>query len=235
MLPSLALILLLQFLDGYTWLRNTAIIYQVASLGGGLMVVTAGGMAVFQKNLGRIFAYGVVIEIGFSLIAIGLWTRTGLEEFSQMFAPRLLEMGLWALALSIFKSKAGSLDMDTLGGALHQYPFATAGIMMAAFSTAGLPLTASFPVRMPLILEVAGKSPALLFVLLVGMGAFLVATLLMLVKFAVGGGTQWKINESWSQIAFLVTGILFLLAIGFAPNAFLSGFPRILQAFGHLR
>ena len=64
--PTFSLIFGLNFLDRYSWLRDTAQFTDVLRIIGLLMIVTSGGWAAFQRHLGRIFAYTAVAETGLS-------------------------------------------------------------------------------------------------------------------------------------------------------------------------
>ena len=62
------------------------------------MVLTGGIWVVFQRDLGRMFGYAVILEIGRSILAIG--QPDGLAVYFVMFLPRILAFGVWAFSLS---------------------------------------------------------------------------------------------------------------------------------------
>jgi NADH-quinone oxidoreductase subunit N len=111
-LPTVNLMIGLGFLDRFGWLRSTTDVFVLIGQVGTLMIATAGVWAAFQKNLARLFGYAVIIETGFSLVAIGLGSRVGSDLFSSMFFPRMIGLGLWALSLSLLTRAAPSLRFD---------------------------------------------------------------------------------------------------------------------------
>ena len=76
-LPTTTLFFGMGFLDRYSWLRSSPQLAVALQSAGLLMVVTGGIWAAFQRHLGRIMAYGSVVETGLSLIALSLDSRVG--------------------------------------------------------------------------------------------------------------------------------------------------------------
>ena len=70
LLPTVVFSLLLNFLDSYAFLRNSTLLFQGLQLAGTIMVATAGIWAAFQRDLSRLFGYAVILETGFSLLAL---------------------------------------------------------------------------------------------------------------------------------------------------------------------
>ena len=234
LLPSVVLLLMLNFLDNFAWLRAYPLLPVGLQLCGALMVVTAGIWAAFQKTLPRLFGYAVIMESGFALLSISLQSLVGLEVFAASLFPRMLGLALWALAMSVFEEQGITPDFDGIRGQFRRYPLISSGLVLAYFSLAGLPLLGGFPTRLVLFENLAQNSlPIMLWVLLGNVG-FLLSGLRMLAMLVSGSQEDWQVNEKWPQAALIVVGAAGLLFIGVFPRFFLSGLLTILQSFNHL-
>jgi NADH-quinone oxidoreductase subunit N len=220
-LPMVDLLLCLSFLDRFAWLRATPQIFQVIGQIGTLMVITAGVWAVFQKDLARLFGYAVIVETGFSLLAISLGGTIGKDLFSSMFLPRMIGLGLWALSLSLLRREAGSTRFEDVGGFAQRMPFTTAGLAVAALTLGGLPLLPVFPIHQVILEELAGRSLWSALWVLAGSGGLLFSTFRALAVLARGSRLSQTFSESRLQIALLIGGIASLLLIGIFPQIFL--------------
>jgi NADH-quinone oxidoreductase subunit N len=234
MFPTITIFFGLGFLDRYTWLRTSGQLNLVLATVGGLMVVTGGLLAAFQQHLGRIFAYTLIAESGFSLLAISLGSASGLEAFLLLLIPRLLAMVIWSLALSILRPVAPELTYNAVKGLGRKWPFAAAGIVLANLSLAGLPLLAGFPPHLAVWERLASQSlPLLAWVFLGSLGLIIAAvrSLAALSAFSPGG---WRVNETVLQRLFLLGGWLALLIIGLLPQWGLLLWDKLPALFEHL-
>lgn len=93
--PIIVIVMLLRFIRQYPLLLDFDIIIFL----GALMIFTGGLWAAFQRDLGRLLGYAVIIEIGYSLLAISLVNNLSL--YSTMLIPRIVAFGVWGLALSL--------------------------------------------------------------------------------------------------------------------------------------
>lgn len=235
LLPSVGLLLMLDFINAYAWLRSYPLLYEALQLSGAIMVVTGGMWAAFEKNLARLMGYAIIVEIGFSLVALSLSTLTGLQIFSALFLSRLASLAVWSLSLTFLKNKS-VMTMDDLHGMIFKMPFSSVALVMSCFSIAGLPLLAGFPFRLFLLQQIAGQSILVALWILLGSGGFMLAGLRMLAGLVDRSATHAleKSEESWFQIAYLFAGMLALIIIGLMPNSLLSVVLNILQAFERL-
>ena len=158
LLPTSILLLGLNFLNNFGWLRASQELFSIMRSIGVLMIVTAGLWSAFQKDLARLFGYAVIVETGFSLLAISLGSHTGNELFTSMFLPRLFGLSLWALSLSIMLQQARSTRFEDVQGLALRVPFASAGLAVASLTLGGLPLLAAFPIREVLLEEISRSS-----------------------------------------------------------------------------
>jgi NADH-quinone oxidoreductase subunit N len=234
LLPMIVLLLALDFLNAFVWLRDFAPLMPVLRVTGLIMVVTAGVLSAFQQNLGRLFGYAVIFDNGFSLLALSLGYRVGYEILLMSFLPRMVGLGVFALSLTVLTKERLTLSFDRLRDQLPRYPLACGAVMAAYFSLGGLPLLASFPVRMALIGELAGQSISGIAWLIAGMFGYLLGGFRTLSVLAGGKRSAWSIGEGTPQAFILAGGVVMLLLLGLFPNLFLPRMIGLLEAFTNL-
>jgi NADH:ubiquinone oxidoreductase subunit 2 (subunit N) len=101
-----------------------------------------------------------IVEMGFTLLAVGLGTRAGLQIFFWLAIPRTLAFILWAIALSLIKSRPhGSLHLSAVQGLGKTRPVIAFTLLLGHFSLTGLPFLSGFPVRMALWEQIAIAYP----------------------------------------------------------------------------
>jgi len=150
------------FLERYVWLRESQGLFNLLRVIGVLMVLVGGWWAAIDRHLGRGMGYAVVMETGWSLLAIGLASTTGVLVYFWLMIPRAVSYVLWAVSLSRLRLEAeGSLRLDRVVGHGYRFPLTVVGLLVAQFSLAGLPLLVGFPVRLTLWENLAGNYPSI--------------------------------------------------------------------------
>jgi formate hydrogenlyase subunit 3/multisubunit Na+/H+ antiporter MnhD subunit len=233
-LLTVNLLLFQAFLDRFGWLASTPGVLQAIGMVGTLMVVTAGILAAFQKDLARLFGYAVIVETGFSLLATSLGSRVGQELFASMFIPRMVSFGLWAVALSIFRQEAHTTRFEDVWGISQKLPLASAGLALASLTLAGLPLLAVFPIRLVLMEELARQSLFTALWVLAGTVGMLFSTFRALTVLIRGRSLPQAFAETRFQSAILVGGIAGLILVGIFPQVFLPLARGLLSAYAPL-
>jgi NADH-quinone oxidoreductase subunit N len=232
--PTFVFLLGLQYFNSFIWLRSVEQWQQILYLVGAVMVLTGGLWAVFQSNLARLLGYAVIIESGFSLLAISFSDARGYELFAQSILPRLVGLAVLSLALSIIKQKKLSFDLANLEGTLYQLPVASASVILALFSLGGMPLLAGFPIRLALLEKTAIDSLPLAIALFGGSVGLIIGGARALMAMAGGEKQPWNLGESRMQIILLAGGILFLFVMGILPQLILPRALGLLPAFSNL-
>jgi formate hydrogenlyase subunit 3/multisubunit Na+/H+ antiporter MnhD subunit len=223
-LPTFITIFALGFLDRYTWLRTSPQLSNAMLFAGIIMVASGGIFAALQRHIGRIFGYAAITEAGLILLAMGLNTAQVVPIIFLLLIPRGLQLAIWALALSIIKRKAYSLQFSDIQGLARQYPVAVAALVLAHLSMTGFPLLAGFPPRLAIWQELAGQSLLAAFWVFMGMLGLLIAATRTLAVFVMTDEVSaWKLTESWVQMSMLGLGVIGLFIMGF--------FPQVLQPF----
>ena len=213
LLPMIVISLLLRFINAYVWLLDLEIV-QVAGL---LMTVTGGLWATFQRNLGRLLGFALIIEIGSSLLAIS--SPAGIPIYTAMLAPRILAVGVWALSLArLRKVTDGNLSFRAVKGIGRIYPVSALGVLVGIFSLAGFPFLASFPARLMLLGQLAQISFSTAAWTLLGSAGLLVGglrTLTVLVMEPDDRSTpENRGGMVWFAQGLIAAGVLGLVILG---------------------
>lgn len=233
LLPTTIFMLLLSFIDRYAWLRTLPALFPTLKWIGTLMIALGGVFIAFQKNLGKAFGYGVIIENGFFLLAIGLTSQGGLDWVSLLILPRTIAYWLWASCLAYIKTKYNTLEIDSLASLMYSHPFVGTGLIIAQVSIAGIPMLASFPVKR-LIWFSAGQPELInsLWMFLGTIGLFILS-LRVLIQFLHSDGpqTKWSYLESAGVIIPIILLVALIIIFGLLPQVLNSGVTTIMDAF----
>jgi formate hydrogenlyase subunit 3/multisubunit Na+/H+ antiporter MnhD subunit len=239
MVPGAITLIVLSLFERLPWFVATPDVHVLLRVMGVVMVVFAGLWAAFQNNLGSMLGYAAILEIGLSLVLIGLIAgdleSEHLGVFYAMLFPRGLGLGLWALALAVIRTRTGSLDFIDIQGAGRILPITTGALVLAQFSLAGLPLLASFPIRLPMWNELAQVSPTITILALIGCMGLLFGGIRTLAVLVTGSEEQsWRFSETRGEIIFLATGIILLLIWGLFPQLILPSIANLPFKFAQL-
>jgi formate hydrogenlyase subunit 3/multisubunit Na+/H+ antiporter MnhD subunit len=226
LLPSIVAVFGMNFLDRYAWLRTSPDV--IAGLRGlGLVMLVSGGLwSAFQDHLGRIMAYATIAETGFLLLATSLAADSTTNLVFVLLIPRGLGLATWALALSVFKSGGAGLHFSAIQGLARAYPWASAGVVLAALSTAGFPLLAGFPPHVALWQGLDHVSSAFALWFLLGVLGLMIGAMRQLAVLIMGKGPNlWTPKESLVQRGMLGLGMLGIFVLGIFPQAlgFITG------------
>ena len=232
MVPGAITLIVLSFFEGLPWFGATPETYVLLRVIGVMMVVFAGLWAAFQDNLGSMLGYAAILEIGLSLVLIGIiagdFESEHLGLFYAMLFPRGLGLGLWALALATLRTRTTSLNLNEIQGSGRVLPIATGALVLAQFSLAGVPLLASFPIRLPMWNGLAQVSPMITLWALIGCMGLLFGGVRTLAVLVTGDEeVGWQITETRQERVFLAIGVILLLLLGLLPQLFLPSLANL--------
>ena len=235
--PTVCILFGMNFLDRYTFLRESRQLYEILRFIGIVTVLTAGVWAMFQRHSARIMGYASIVITGFSILAMGLPDASAsINLVFLLIIPRALGLGVWSLALAVMNKNFPSLTLSDIKGQARSFPFASAAIVGASLSLAGMPPLVGFPIQYSLWLGLGAISIPLSFWFGIGILGLLVGALRTasaLVKSP--AGTPWKILENWTERVLLGLGVAGLLIFGVFPQwslAILSGLPAVFERLG---
>ena len=235
-LPTITIIFGAGFLDRYSWLRSSSELIIALRFTGLLMVVTGGLFAGFQRHLGRIMAYGVIAETGFSILALSLDPKLGIPILFLLIPARALGQAVWALSLTVIKDQVDTMRFRDSRGLLRITPFAGVGMIIATLSTSGFPLLAGFPARLALWEGLSRVSLGASVWFGIGILGLLTSAFRSLAVISMAEEyATWERRESLTQTIMLGLGLIGLFILGLFPQAvqyFLSELPTMFEHLG---
>lgn len=238
MIPTVVALFSLNFLNRYTFLRESEGLYQILQTIGVITIALGGSWAAVQKNLKRVFGFATLVETGFSLLAIGLANQGGLVWLLTLMPARALSYWLWAFILARIEERNGKTDLDHIDGFARRFPILSIGLLLAQLSVAGMPLLAEFPTKLTLLTAALESNPILGvwgFIGTLGLFLFTLRLLVHLVKpLPEGEPAQWGISENRSELIPVLVMVGVLIIIGLFPKGLLENILQTLTAFSQL-
>ena len=235
--PTISILFGMNFLDRYTFLRESSQLYEVLRLIGIVTMLTAGIWALFQHHSTRIMGYASIIATGFSILAMGLPdSMTAVSLVFLLIIPRALGLGVWSLALTLLNKNTASLTFSDIKGVARSYPFISAAIVTASLSLVGMPPLAGFPIQYTLWLGLGTISIPLGFWFAAGILGLLIGSLrtaAALVKSS--KGSSWRTLENWPERILLGVGVAGLFIFGLFPQwsqLIIANLPVVFERLG---
>jgi len=106
---------------------------------GAFTVIAAVFMAMIQHDLKRLLAYHAVSQVGYMVLGIGTATPVGIAGgLFHMLNHAIYKSCLFLCAGNV-EQKAGTTDLDKLGGLAKAMPITFIGFLIAAMSISGIP------------------------------------------------------------------------------------------------
>jgi formate hydrogenlyase subunit 3/multisubunit Na+/H+ antiporter MnhD subunit len=144
---AMAMFLALIFLRDNPVLLTSAAAPDVIRLAALVMAASGGVMAAVQRDLGRLFGYAALSDLGIMLLAFGSGGSQDLTMTLLYTADRSMAITLMATALAILRHRATTDRFGELAGVARRLPIATMGLMLGGLALAGFPITAGFPLH----------------------------------------------------------------------------------------
>ena len=183
MASLLTKIVLLAWVRIIYWVLNASIaifdipILQLVAVLGALAAVIGASLALTQRDIKMMFAYGGVSHIGIILIGIGQGNQTGfVGGIFYLLNDAVMQAALFFIAGVAFY-QYGVRTIDDLGRVGKQAPWLTGSLIVVALGMIGLPPTGGFFGKWNIILGALEASNY------VSVAAVLLATLLTLAYF----------------------------------------------------
>ena len=235
-------LLLLEFLDQFAWLRNLNGIFSVMQWAGVLTLLAGGVLLSLQTRINRVMAYLILIETGYSVLAIGLINQGGGNALALSFIPRVLAYWQWSYTLSSVQQIAPEIDgsFSSLSGLFSRLPFHSMSLIISLLGLLGLPALGLFPAKRMLWNSIANLTfqyTPLIALAVAGMALFILRmmhTLLTPDPETPPPALLIANEESLLQILILCFFTLLSLLMGIFPHIFLNPFLGLLEPFIHL-
>lgn len=142
---AMALFLVLAFVRDVPGLMKDATMSTVIQLSGLVMAASAGLLAAVQRDVGRLFGFAALSDLGFLLLAFAEGGSQGQTLALLHMTNRALAITLMAAALAIIRHRTGTDNLARLQGVARRLPVATMGLVLGGLALAGFPFTAGFP------------------------------------------------------------------------------------------
>jgi len=234
-LPISMFFLMIRFLNGFVWLRNSYLVFQALIYLGGIMVATGGLWVLFQTNIRRILGFTFFISSGALLVSLGLNNPSGYILFSYQILPRLLGFSILTWSIISFEKKYGvGFNLSSFSSAMFEFPFSSTGLLVAFFSLAGMPLLASYPVIQMLYQQLASRSMVLVGLLLLGNVCVSMVGFRLLSIMLSKNHQKTMVSETLTNKYMVIIGSVLIVAVGIFPGFLLQGFEQLLRGFENL-
>lgn len=112
-------------------------------LAGLTMVVGALG-AISQNNVRRILSFGIISQVGYMLMGLGLFSSLGLAGGIFYVIHHIIVKTALLMLGGALEEVSGSGDLPYMGGQLKRRPVLATLFLLAAFSMAGIPPFSGF-------------------------------------------------------------------------------------------
>lgn len=135
----------------FVFLRDSPLTLQDPAVGdaillsGLVMAASGGAMAAVQRDLGRLFGYASLSDLGYLLLATIAGGSQGPVLALLHMIGRAASITLLASSLSVIRQHATSDSFEKLKGVARRLPIASVGLVLGGLALAGFPLTAGFP------------------------------------------------------------------------------------------
>ena len=122
LLPFIILMLGLDFLNGYIWIKQGIMLVPILQVTGLVMIVTGGVWAAFQHNLSRLVGYAIILDTGFMLLAVSLQNRLGMETFAANWIPRQISLLILIFGYQCYEAGRSLRPLKELRGLVPGFP-----------------------------------------------------------------------------------------------------------------
>lgn len=199
---------------------------------GAFSMALAGFLAVLERNVGRVFGFAWMAQVGASLLALGIGGSGGLALFFGLLLPRSMAAALGSLSLARLRAAYGDLSYRKLAGAATAHPLTGLSLLLAYATLAGFPLTGGFAVLWGVWQSAFMRSSSLAFWAFIGGAALMGAMFRVLAAFVMDESQRAFVWERDRLLrVFLGLGALILLILGLLPHWFLPWLLDFVQVF----
>ncbi|MCX6055039.1 MAG: proton-conducting transporter membrane subunit [Chloroflexi bacterium] len=233
--PVVSLLLMVDFISGLVWLRESTFLHPVLKLVGAIMIVSTGVWAVFEKDVRRMIGYTVLLESGFALILVSMQSEIGVKILLISLVPRLVALVLMSFSIAIFIQNELEPTLKGLNGILRKLPFASLGLLISLLSVVGFPLFAGFPVRLASLEQLVKIDPVITIWVMTGIVLFFISIVRLFASFGSPIFSNWQRGEKVNQIVFILCGIFVLTFWGVFSSLFSHSLDNIIINLPMLR
>jgi NADH:ubiquinone oxidoreductase subunit 4 (subunit M) len=137
--------ILLRFLDGFAWLRQSSAVYLVFLLAGSGMCIIGASLSLVQSRLGRCVGYLSLSNLGVVFLSLSIAGSIGVKGVMVLLAVRGLSLLVWGVSFHTLRPKQASDHIADLRGRAFTNPVAFSAALLSGLSLVGIPGLFSFP------------------------------------------------------------------------------------------
>ncbi|NPV40822.1 MAG: hypothetical protein HPY72_05695 [Anaerolineae bacterium] len=233
-LPLAIILILLKYLNGFAWLRESQLVYQALFLFGAVMTLTGSVWSVFQNRIKKMIGYLTIYFNGLLLIALGLNSSQGYLIFPEALLPRLLSVFLAMTSLLIISDRYRLENLADMRSLFYEYPFSSMGFLISLFTMIGMPLSNGFLPLQSLYQATALNHLPILVIMLCGAGilTFSFIRLFMVIMHPIEDDYE-IVTRKESRTEKIVIALLVILNVlsGLLPKMIFPSFAQIMNSF----
>lgn len=226
------LVLLIDILSQHPWLLNEGNGQTMLRAAGLILAIGAGILVFAETHLGRMWAYSVLSDLGYLLLALSFGGTAGVRAALLVTAARFVALALSGTALATIRHRVETLEIEGLAGSASQVPLSYIGFLAGGLAFFGLPLSPGFPGHWIVIRELLTTGGGWVWALV---GAALLGTLgyVRALNAAFQTAPQERLDEierePLSVGAILLFLIVLAVSIGLAPGTIMPLISFLLQ------
>lgn len=227
------IVLLIDMLSQYPWLLVEGNGETMLRAAGVILAIGAGILVFTETHLGRMWAYSVLSDLGYLLLALSFGGATGVQAALLVTAARFVALALSGTALATIRHRVQTLEIDKLAGSASQVPLSYLGFLAGGLAFFGLPLSPGFPGHWVVIRELLTTAPVWVWAMV---GAALLGTLgyVRALNAAFQTAPQERLDEierePLSVGVILLTLIAVAVSIGLAPGTIMPLISFLLES-----
>lgn len=142
---AIAIFLAVMFVRDMPLSLQDPVALRVVQVSGVVTIVSAGVMAAVQRDLGRLFGYAALSDLGYFVLAAGTGGSQGVTLALVHLVSRCVSIALLAASLAIIRSRVSTDTFTSVLGVARALPIASIGFVLGGLALAGFPFTAGFP------------------------------------------------------------------------------------------
>ncbi|HNS50889.1 MAG TPA: proton-conducting transporter membrane subunit [Anaerolineae bacterium] len=228
---AMALYLAALFLRQAPWMLQDSKLLEVVQFAGLVTAVAGGLMAAVQRDLGRLFGYAALCDVGILWLAMGSGGSQSLVLGLQHAVNRTTPLLLMGACLALLRHRAGSDELAALRGTARRLPIHTAGFAIGGLALAGFPLTAGFATHWGAIRAVAEAHWPWALLLLASSAGIVVGLLRALAAMLGDEPRDDMGKQPVVRSALVVLAAALVIGLGVCPQLFLPLVERAVEAF----
>ena len=222
----------MKFLNTYSWLRESTMLVDVMRGAGLVLILSSGILAIYQQDSRKLFGYLVLLENGFSLLALSLANQWGYQLYFATIFPRALLYALWSYATTKLYTQAALNSRQAKRKGLYFLI-----LFLTMLISIGLPLFSSAPFRIQIIdsLQANPLQIELILLGLIGYGIGVFRSLFTFATTEIRAFQEIRLRDVLNLEALvLFLGVIGTFIIGIFPQIFQSATLLLIQIYDKL-